>query len=284
MTNGSRRRGERVDKDTMRKLRIVGILAGALCALALTAVPAMAHNFVASKVGKTTGKGFEEIPVEKGVTPAFVPAQMQEWKFGSFRILCYRAQESGEVTELVSETFTTNIKFLKCGWYPESSNSLHVAAAFSSSGLTVIYHANGYTEAVGNGEGEFIEYKKATILETAAYFKISSTKLCRIIIPEQTIPIAAIKKPNEPYSDAVYSNTIGEVPVSKTFPTGEQERLLITNAFKGVLYKYGAEGEETQCHNAPEFEKTAEEGGGAVAGQYKGILEEKIPGGNLKFE
>jgi hypothetical protein len=268
----------------MRKLRIVGILAGALCALALTAVPAMASNFVASKLGRTTGRGFEEILVEPHVFPEFNPAQMQEWKFGSFRILCYKAHEAGEVTELVSELFTTNIKFQKCGWYPESSNSLHVAASFSKSGLTIVYHAKGYTEAVGNGEGEEIEYKQATIRETAAYFKISSTKLCKIIIPEQTIPIQAIKKPNETFSDAVYSNTTHEVPVSKTFPSGEQKRLLITNAFKGVLYKYGAEGEESQCHEAPEFEKTAEEGGGAAAGQYKGTLEEWLVGGDLSFE
>ncbi len=268
----------------MRHIRIVAVVAGAVCALAIAAVPAMAEEFVSSKTGKSTGRGFEEIPVVTGETPEFEPERMQEWKLGSFRILCYRAHTAGEVTQGPSETFTTTIHFSKCGWYPQSANTLHVGASFGKAGMTIVYHANGYTEAGGNGEGEEVEYKKAEILETSATFKISATKLCKIIIPAQTIPVTAIKKPNEEYSSAVYSNEEVEAKVSKAFPEGIQDRLLIANDFKKVLYKYGAEGEETQCHDAPEFEKTAEEGGGATAGVWKGTLEEWVPGGNLSFE
>src|SRR5450759_868017 len=173
--------------EIMRHVRLIGSLAVAVCVLALTAAPTMAHQFVASKLGKIVGHGFEE-------TTEFEPAKMQEWHLGTFTIRCYRAMESGAITELESETLTTTIKFAKCGWYPQK-NSLHVAANWSTSGLTIVYHANGYTEAVGNGEGEEVEFKKATILETAAYIKINSTKLCKIVIPEQTIPVAAIKLP-----------------------------------------------------------------------------------------
>jgi hypothetical protein len=260
---------------------MVAGLAVAVCVLAVSAAPVMAHQFVASKTGKTVGKGYEEIIVEKGEAPEFEPARMQEWKFGAFRILCYRAVGAGEVTETTSETFTTTTHYGKCGWYPQK-NTLHVAASFSKSGITVIYHANGYTEAVGNGEGEEYEFKKAEVLETAAYIKVSSTKLCKIIIPAQTIPVRAVKFPNEEFSSAVFSNI--ETPASnlKLFPSGFQKRMVISNEFKKMLFKYG--GEENQCTTAPEFEKLSEEEGGSTVGSYKGQLEERLAAGDLSWE
>jgi hypothetical protein len=264
----------------MRYVRLAGGLAAVICVLAITAAPSMGHQFVASKLGKSVGHGFEEIPVEKGVVPAFEPARMQEWRLGAFRILCYHTQTNGEVTELASETFTTTVKFAKCGWYPTpGQNSLHVAAQWSKTGIKIVYHANGYTEAVGNGSGEEVEFKNAVVLETAAYVKISSTKLCKIIIPEQTIPVRAIKHPEEVFSAAVYSNE--EVPATnlKLFPSGFQKRLVIANEFKNMKFKYG--GEETQCATAPEFEKQQEEG---HIGVWKGTFETWVSSGNLSFE
>jgi len=267
----------------VRHVRTSLTLATAICAFFVVGVaPALAHQFVSSKTGKTQGRGFNEIPVEKGVQPEFEPARMQEWKLGNFKILCYKVGEVGEVSEGGSEELTDTLHYTKCGWYPQN-NSLHVGATFSKSGLTITYHANGYVEALGNGEGEEVEFRKATVLETAATFKISSTKLCKIIIPAQTIPVAAVKKPEATYSAALYSNEIFANTNTRLFPTG-QERIVITNEFKAIKYKYGAEGEETQCHDAPEFEKTAEEGGGAGGGVYKGTFEEQTVGGNLKFE
>src|ERR1700704_4841941 len=101
----------------MRHIRMVGGLAVAVCVLAVSAAPAVAHQFVASKTGKTNAKGYQEI-----VAPEFEPAKMQEWRLGAFRILCYKATGAGEVTEETSETFTTTTKYSKCGWYPQSSN------------------------------------------------------------------------------------------------------------------------------------------------------------------
>jgi len=265
----------------MRNVRLVGGLAAAVCVLAVGAAPAMAHEFEASKSGKTVGKGFEEIIVEKGVTPEFEPARMQEWRLGAFRILCYKATGAGEVEEGASETFTTTTKYSKCGWYPQK-NTLHVAAAFSKTGITVIYHANGYTEAVGNGEGEEYELKKAEVLESAAYIKISSTKLCKIVIPAQTIPVRAIKHPEEEFSSAVFSNIETPATNMKLFPSGFQTRLVIANEFKKMKFKYA--GEETQCTSAPEFEKLSEENGGGSTGVYKGSLEERLPTGNLSWK
>jgi hypothetical protein len=262
----------------MRNIRLVGGLAAAVCVLAVGAAPAMAaHQFVASKSGKTAGKGLEEIIVEPGVAPEFEPARMQEWRLGAFRILCYKATGAGEVTAGGSETFTTTTKYSKCGWYPQGTNTLHVAAGFSKTGIQVIYHANGYTEAVGNGEGEEYEFQKAEVLETSAFIKISSTKLCKIVIPAQTIPVRAIKHPEEEFSAAVFSNKEVELK-----PSVFQTRLVIQNEFKKMKFKYA--GEETQCTSAPEFEKLSEEGGGGSAGVYKGNLEERLIGGNLSWE
>jgi hypothetical protein len=257
----------------MRKIKMVGSLAAAVCVLAVAAVPASAHQFIANKLGPSIGHGFEEI-----VSPEFEPANMQEFKFGTFRILCYRAKLNGTITENVSETFTTTIKFAKCGWYPQN-NTLHVAAGWSKSGITIVYHANGYTEAVGNGEGEEYEFKKATLLETAAYVKISSTKLCQIVIPEQTIPVIAIKNPEAPYSSALYSTIEPSATNIKYFPSGKQKRLVIKNEFKKMKFKYA--GEETQCATALEFESQQKEG---VTGEWKGNVEAYVQYGNLSFE
>ncbi len=265
----------------MRHVKLVGGLAAAICVLAVAAAPAGAHQFTANKLGKSVGRGFEEIPVEKGVTPPFEPARMQEWKLGTFRILCYKARLNGEVTEQVAEVFTTTIHFINCGWYPQR-NTLHVAAIFSKEGLTVRFHANGYTEAVGEGSGEVYEFKKAEVLETAAYVKINATKLCKIVIPEQTIPVKAIKHPEDPYSSAIYSDLEVEATNKHFFPSGKQKRIAIANDFKNLKFKYAGEG--TQCATAPEFEKQAEEGGGGVAGAYKGSVEAWIPNGDLSFE
>src|SRR3981189_1251531 len=114
----------------MRNLRLVGGLAVAVCIFAVSAAPVMAHQFLAGKTGKTVGKGFEEITVEKGVTPEFGPEKRREGRVGAFRILCYKAAGTGEVTETTSETFTTTTKYSKCGWYPQK-NTLHVGASLS---------------------------------------------------------------------------------------------------------------------------------------------------------
>jgi hypothetical protein len=268
----------------MRNIRMVGGLAAAICVLAVTAAPTMAHQFVSSKLGKTTGRGFNEIPVEKGVQPEFNKERMQEWRLGtSFRILCYKTKMAGEVTETESETCTSTLKFSGCGWYPQLSlNHLHVAAKWSPSGLTIVYHANGWTEAVGNGTGEVYEFKNAELRETAAYINISSTKICKIVIPQQTIPVRAIKHPEEEFSAALFTDIEVPAPKNKTFPLGKQERVLIANEFKNLKFKYT--GTETQCSTGAEFEKQAEEGGGGIAGAYLGTLETWVPGGNLKWE
>jgi hypothetical protein len=262
----------------MRHIRITFGLAVTVCALAVMAVPAMAHQFVASGVGTTNGKGFEQIKTPPGELPEFEPSRMQEFKFGNFKILCYGASSKGTITEPVSETFTTTTKYSKCGWYPQS-NSLHSAATFSKEGVTVTYHANGYLEAEANESGEEVEVRTVGLKKVSASIKVGQ-KICDIIIPEQTVPVRAIRHPTEEFSSAVFPVPYEVASTNHMkFPSGFQKRLKIENAWKMVKFIYGGEG--NQC-TAEEFEKLGEGGGGI--GQYNGTLEEQLVGGNLQFE
>lgn len=254
----------------MRHIRIAFGIAVTVCAVAVMAVPAMAHQFKASKIGATTGKGYEQIKFVTGELPEYNPARMQEWKLGKFKILCYKASSKGEVTETSSETFTTTTKMGGCGWYPEN-NSLHTGATFSKTGLKATWHANGYVEALGNESGEEVEWKNVDLGEVAAGFKVGG-KICQITIPEQTIKVYRAGPA------ALYSTIKGEATTK--FPTG-QEKLLITNEWDKIKFVYG--GELNQC-TAEEFEKLQEGSGGGTEGQYNGKLEETLTGGNLSFE
>jgi hypothetical protein len=260
----------------MRTIRLVVGLTAAVCALAVAAVPAMAHEFVASKVGKLSGKGFEEIEkVAPGEFREYNPERMQSFVFGDFTINCYSATNKGELTEESTETLTINTKFGACAWYPKPKVNLHEPATFNKEGITVVYHANGFIETLENGEE--VEFK-GEILPSSASVKVAS-KVCKIEIPAQTIPVKAIKHPEEEFSEVLYSNFTSPMKVSKEFPTGEQERILLTNVWKGIKYKFG--GEETQCTNPEGFEKQVE---GVSGGKYTGKSYVKLNGGNIKFE
>jgi hypothetical protein len=268
-----RRRGERVDKETMKKTKLLVGLAAALCALAVAAVPAMGSEFVASKTGKIAGKGFEELPkVAKGEYREFEPEKMQEWKFGIFTVYCYSATNKGEITETSSNIMQINTKYGACGWYPKPKVNIHSPASFAKEGITVRFHANGFVETLENGEE--VEFK-GEILPSSAYIKVSN-KICKIEIPAQTIPVKAIKHPEEKFSTVLYSNFTAPARKSKEFPNEEQERILLTNDWKGIRYHMG--GEETQCTN-PE-EPVPPDG---TNGVYKGLTEARLVGGNLKF-
>jgi hypothetical protein len=263
----------------MSKTRLFIGLAAIVGALAVTAVPAMGHAFVGSKTGLLSGKGFEEIAkVEPGEFREFDPERMQEWHFGVFDILCYSESSKGELTSTSTNVLELTLKFSSCGWYPKPKVNLHYAASFSKEGMKVRLFANGFVETLENGEE--VEFK-GEVLPGSAYVKVSG-KVCKVEIPQQTIPVKAINHPEEEFSEILYSNFTEPIKVSKTFPNGEQERILLTNAWKGIKYHFG--GEETQCTNPEGFEKQSGEEGGAAGGSYKGQTYVKLGGGNIKYE
>jgi hypothetical protein len=93
---------------------------------------------------------------------------------------------------------------------------------------------------------------------------------CVIGWPAQTIPIKAVKHPEEEFSAVEYSVNEVPRPGSKIlFPSGFQNKLVIANEFKGIHWEV-VEG----CEN---FTVTK-----GTAAKYNGSLEEEVAKGNLE--
>jgi hypothetical protein len=251
---------------------------------------AMAHQFTASRLpkplsetepGKTSGVGVESETGKGELSQRLI--------FGNFEIFCAANAKAmtipeGAVSWSVSQTFSTEVKFTKCLTKVVAKGlNLGLKTKFNVNPVTkkaepikIVYHQNGFAE-IGTGEttGE------VEVGSGEANFVISG-KVCKINWPAQTVPVAAIKKPEEEFSSAVYSNKFVLAPEKqqKNFPpNGEQERLLISNDFKKMKWSY----EEGQCLGEGGFEEEAKKTE-ANSGQYAGILEEQVKNGNLGFE
>jgi hypothetical protein len=232
----------------MRHVRLKFGVVTMLCAFAVAATPAMAHEFISSG-GETRGKGEE-----------------QEMKLGPFKITCANAHsKGGPTTPLSSPTFFTSVTFGKCKTEAKiGANPIFLKTKFMTP-LAIEYHANGFVEIGSEGE----EVEGNTVLGGGTVeVKVSAIK-CVISWPTQTIPAKAEKKPLGEYESAFFSNE--EVEKGKnTF-----NKLDIENEFKGIHFSYGA----GQCE---EFEKSETE---IKSGSYKGeLLEEVRKGGNLEFQ
>ncbi len=272
----------------MRHLRMALGLAVALCVFAVTAVPAMAHEFVPSKAGALKAKGTNEFVTEEGVKPqeqynkAPDDSRVQVFKFSSrLTIKCLKTRASGTIPG-PSETVELAVKFTTCGWYPQASSPLHTGARFElkeGKSFGFVFHANGFTEFVGNPELEEIEWKEKPIsgevevLETATELIIPG-HVCRIVVPAQTIPVKAVMHPEEEFTSVVYKNI--EVPTTnKKFPSGFQKKVVFESNLKGIKYELkGGEGTE-QCE---QFLGEEKKGSG---GNYKGNITVEVVGGDL---
>jgi hypothetical protein len=279
------KRAKTEDPHRMRHIKMACGLAATACAVCVAAVPALGasveSNFIANIPHKT-------ISPEKPAKTSGKTEEAQTFKFGNVTIICQQfnypekyqtgntALTTGKVEEESSKTIEVGIHFEKCGRIvtanPEPSHDQFVAANFKGK-ITIIYHVNGFGEILGNGEGEEEEFAKATVKETAATFVSATQKLCKVIIPEQTVPLKAIKHPEEEFSAASFSNVFTPT-ARKGFVNNEKESLVITNNFKSLEYKFA---EETQC--GEDESKTI-----GTTGVYKGTLNLEIPSGNLGFE
>jgi len=252
---------------------------------------ALAHNFTASRLpkplseaepGKTKGVGIESEGLEG--------ERNQKIHLGPFEIFCAATARAltipeGAVSWSTHQTFSTEVKFTKCLTKAKSGTfTFGLQTSFNvnpetkkAEYLKFVYHVNGFAE-IGTGE----TVSEVEVGSGEANFKISG-KVCKINWPAQTVPAGAVKKPEGEFSAAVYSNNF--VPVEETtsnlkkFPTLEQQRLIITNEFKGMEWHM----EEGQCLGEGGFEEEAKATEGKT-GQYFGALEEQVNGGNLGFE
>jgi hypothetical protein len=254
-----RRKG---DVGDMRHWRTLGVAATA-CAFAFSATPALAHEFTASKTGKTSGTANTE----------------QLFKFGPFHITCEKATAKGAVAAGSTQTFASTIKYNKCSTEGKiSSKKIKLPTRFLTP-LAIEYHANGFVET-GSETEEGIE-GEAVLAGGSAELKVNTglteehhASRCNIVWPEQTLPLKAVAKPEGEYSFASFPNmTRPESNVNK-FPDGFQHYILVTNALKGIKVEF--EGEPCEEWGK---EEGAESSGGTYSGSFPAIL----AGGNFEF-
>jgi len=275
----------------MRNIKFAVGLAAIACTFGVATSAAVAQEFVASREPKTLS---EELPGKtKGVgipSEGLEAERNQMFKFGGFEIFCTAQAHANTIAEGAvswesSQTFSTLIKYNKCltkahfgGIVAGITTQFNINPETKKQELLkYVYHHNGFVET-GTGETE----SEVEVGSGDATFKIAQ-KVCKISWPAQTVPAAAVKKPENEFSAVTYANEF--VPVEKTalnekrFPSGEQQRLIITNNLKGMKWHF----EEGQCLGEGGFEEEAkiQEGPNAI---YKGALEEQIINGNLGFE
>jgi hypothetical protein len=246
----------------MRHIRTGLALAVATCAFVVMTTPALAHEFVASKAGKTHG----------------VEESEQSFRFGPFIINCQKASAKGQVAGGASATYATSIKFSKCLTTAHiGSHSIFLPTKFLTP-LAIEYHANGFVETGSELETE----GSAKLAGGSAELKVKSGRTeenekseCVISWEEQTIPLKAAKKPEEEYSAATYEP--GAIPhaVTKSFPDGLQHYVVFSNEFKSIHYTL--EGEPCE-------EWGREEGSEGFSGRYTGSFPQFLGGGNLSFQ
>jgi len=244
------------------------------CACAAFAAPAMAaEEFVASRAPTECS---EATPCKThGKAPEGEFSQIL--KFGAFEIRCNAGTHAltvgeGAITWESNSTFATEVKFTRCKTAAKFGSFIGgLATTFNEKKpMKILYHINGFAE-FGTGETT----TEVEIGGAEASFKISG-HICKINWPAQTVPARAEKHPEEEFSAATYSNKEVPVLVSKKFPTGIQQKLLIANELKGMKYSY----EEGQCVGEGGFEEGAKITEGKT-GKWTGLLEEEVVGGNL---
>lgn len=275
----------------MRRLTMALALAATSSAVCLAAAPtAMAHQFTASRLPKTLSTAEPGKTRGRGVGSSELGGEErgQEFKFGPFTVVCAAKASAktiaeGAVSWSASTIFATEIKFEKCltkANYGSLVTGTPTTFNFNpetktSTPVKFVYHANGYAQT---GTGAVAA--EAEVAPGSATFAIAN-KVCKIAWPSQTMPVTAVKFPEEEYFMVSYAST--EVPVAATqlkkFPSGFQQRLLIANAFKNFEWRM----EEGQCLGEGGFEREAKQQEGKT-GVYKGSIEEEVLSGNIGFE
>jgi hypothetical protein len=243
----------------MRHSRIMSVpaLAVAACALAVAAAPASAHQFTASAVNKT----FPLKTKGEGLGT-------QAFKFGKIEVECSVAKDKGTIAESPAPLLKVEVSYKECESHTKFFGQESNPKIRFKSKVEYVYHPNGYAEVGTEGTPESVEVGPGTV-EIA----IPHTGGCKVLWPTQTVPVKAIKDPDDEYSAAVFSNETVPAESIKKFPNGFQQKLVIANEFKGMEFSIEESG---LCEN---FEKTEFKGG-----KYTGELQVEVGGGNLGFE
>jgi hypothetical protein len=210
----------------MRRVRIVVGLAAAVCAFSVLAAPALAKK-VEEKA--TFGKFTANIP-GRTISPSEPAATKGVGSLTEINLAhnglvvreCLKPIKSeGQVDSESSETFYQGVTFAKClAEKVFNSNGGKEARKIGTFMLDFEFHSNK-SAVLGEGAENELEIKKESALSIPV-----GKGACTVVVPAQTVPVKAAKKPNQEY-EAVAYGTEKEPANIKKFPTGFQEKLNI---------------------------------------------------------
>ncbi len=219
----------------MRSVRTIVVgTAAAVCALGILSAPAFAvkaplvfGKFVASAPGGVKGHG----EVSEMRLGPYVFTGKNEGDGQGFGPVCENELKSKGNIEAAgeSETFFENVKFSKC-YATRKAGTSEEAVAFHFE-LGMEFHSNHATEL---GEGDESEVR----ITRPSTVKVRGSKSsCEILIPAQTIPIAAEKNPDKEFEATSYETeeepVVGKSQEMKFGPV--RKRLDIEMEFKKIL-------------------------------------------------
>jgi hypothetical protein len=274
----------------MRRFRIVLGLAAAVCAFGVLAAPALAKKL---KEPAVFGKFTASIPGNPGgispATPATASGTGSVTEInlagGALTIKECRKElkSAGKVESESSETFLQKILFSHCYAQIKLEKSKFIGRQkVPNFTLGLEFHSN---KSAVLGEANESEVKVVT--PSSISIKVGKFP-CTVIVPSQTVPLKAEKKPEKEYEAASYE-TFKEPANIKKFPSGFQEELGIEMEFNKVVSYLvpnppGCEAEPgTPVNEEPGSPYKGDAGYGK--GHMELELEEiKIKHGNVGFE
>jgi hypothetical protein len=276
----------------MRHVKVtLGIAAVVVCAFGAITSPAFAKEKKAPVFGKFTASIFGRSISAAEPATATGTGEIDEMSLAGGALFineCGKeAKSSGKVVSESAETFFQNVKFSKCFAKVKLGNSgLTSRMKIPSFTLGMEFHSN-HAAVIGEAEENNLEI----VRPSSVAVKIGKTT-CTVVIPAQTIPVKAEKKPEKLFEAAGYETEEEAVTKRKElskFPSGFQQKLDIEWEFKKLMSavkpnencKYPETGSKFVSNpESPNF--------GMVVyneGSFEGELEEiTIKNGNVGFK
>ncbi len=266
----------------MRTLKITVALAAIACVGAL-ASPALA------KEASFFGEFHANVPSGGPVTPSTpVDAKTKEGELdgmylgkeetGPFAFTCEKLTSDAKHVEAESsQTFRTEIKFLKCKAQRRLvGHIVEEVPVKMQKGFEMEFHANGLAE-LGKSEGEN-HIVKGTEMEV----KVKGGA-CKVILPNQTIPTSGnLEKESEA---AEYGKEFEKTEKLKLYPNGFKFELFVEWHNKVVFYIPVEKNGACKYTKEPGGKFNPELNVVEYPGYFEGELEEiKVKRGNIWFE
>jgi len=273
----------------MRRIRIAVGLASAVCAFGVLAAPALAKKETKEVVfGKFTASipGGTISPSEPATASGHGEVTSLNLAKGALAISsCNKPLKStGKVESESSNTFLQNITFSQCYSKDAVNHEVVEERKVKTFRLAIEFHSNHSAVA-----GESAPSEVKVVSPSTVTIPVAKGAACVVVIPAQTIPTKAERKPELEYEAASYETEKEEAKIKK-FPSGFREKLDIEMEFNKVeswlkpaphcTYGGGTEGRYDNEEGTPAYGYVVYNNGTLDA-----ELEEiSIKNGNVGFE